>query len=94
MNKYRTADGRALTAPEIARLDEIEARMGDGDDFPPAPAANWSTAVRGRFYKPRKEAISLRLDMDVLDWLRRKGPGYQTEINRILREKMLAETPS
>jgi uncharacterized protein (DUF4415 family) len=39
-----------------------------------------------------KEAISLRLDMDVLDWLRRKGPGYQTEINRILREKMLSET--
>jgi uncharacterized protein (DUF4415 family) len=30
--------------------------------------------------------------MDVLDWLRRKGPGYQTEINRILREKMEAET--
>ena len=56
------------------------------------PEANWATAVPGKFYKPRKEAISLRLDMDVLDWLRRKGPGYQTEINRILREKMQAET--
>jgi uncharacterized protein (DUF4415 family) len=30
--------------------------------------------------------------MDVLDWLRRRGPGYQAEINRILREKMEAET--
>ena len=91
MNKYRTADGSKLSPAQIARLDEIEARMGDDDDFPPVPEANWATAVRGRFYKPRKEAISLRLDMDVLDWLRAKGPGYQTEINRILREKMLSE---
>jgi len=91
MNKYRTADGSKLIPAQIARLDEIEARMGDDDDFPPVPEANWATAVRGRFYKPRKEAISLRLDMDVLDWLRHKGPGYQTEINRILREKMLSE---
>jgi uncharacterized protein (DUF4415 family) len=29
--------------------------------------------------------------MDVLDWLRRQGPGYQTTINRILRERMEAE---
>jgi uncharacterized protein (DUF4415 family) len=91
MNKYRTADGSKLTPARIARLDEVEARMGDDDDSPPVPEANWATAVRGRFYKPRKQAISLRLDMDVLDWLRRKGPGYQTEINRILREKMAAE---
>jgi uncharacterized protein (DUF4415 family) len=91
MSKYRTADGGKPTAAQIARLDEIEARVGEGDDFPPAPESNWATAVRGRFYKPRKEAISLRLDMDVLDWLRRKGPGYQTEINRILREKMVSE---
>jgi len=92
MNKYRTADGRSLTKAEIARLDEIERRMGDDDGVLPAPEANWATATRGRFFKPRKEAISLRLDMDVLDWLRRRGPGYQTEINRILREKMAAET--
>jgi uncharacterized protein (DUF4415 family) len=94
MSKYRTHDGSKLTPAEIARLDEIEARMGDDEDFPPVPDANWATAVRGKFYKPRKEAISLRVDMDVLDWLRRKGPGYQTEINRILRETMLAETRS
>jgi uncharacterized protein (DUF4415 family) len=91
MSKYRTADGSKLSAAQIARLDAIEARIGGDDDCPPAPAANWASAEQGRFYKPRKEAISLRLDMDVLDWLRRKGPGYQTEINRILREKMLSE---
>jgi len=63
----------------------------DTDDIPEAPAANWANARRGVFYRPRKEAISLRLDMDVLDWLRRQGPGYQTTINRILRERMEAE---
>jgi len=36
-------------------------------------------------------AISIRLDAEVLAWLRAKGPGYGTEINRILREKMLSE---
>jgi uncharacterized protein (DUF4415 family) len=45
----------------------------------------------GKSFTPRKEAISLRVDMDVLDWLRRKGPGYQSIINRILRERMEAE---
>ena len=44
-----------------------------------------------RFYKPRKEAISLRIDADVLDWLRHRSDRYQSEINRILREKMEAD---
>jgi uncharacterized protein (DUF4415 family) len=34
---------------------------------------------------PRKAAISLRLDADVLDWFRAQGPGYQTRINAILK---------
>jgi uncharacterized protein (DUF4415 family) len=34
---------------------------------------------------PRKEAISLRLDAEVLDWFRARGPGYQTRINAVLR---------
>lgn len=66
--------------------------MGDDVDFPPEPEANWATAVRDKFYKPRREAISLRLGMDMLHWRRRKGPGYQAAINCILCEKMEAET--
>ena len=54
-------------------------------------AEAWATAERGKYYKPRKEPISLRIDMDILDWLRRSGPRYQTRINQILREKMDAE---
>jgi uncharacterized protein (DUF4415 family) len=76
----------------MAQLDALDGEP-DTSDIPEAPAENWATAVRGKFYRPRKEAISLRLDMDVLDWLRRQGPGYQTTINRILRERMEADLP-
>ncbi len=34
---------------------------------------------------PKKAAISLRLDADVLDWFKAQGPGYQTRINAVLR---------
>lgn len=89
--KYHTSDDSILTPREIALLDALEARIGDSIDAPELPPEAWATAVRGKFYKVRKKSISLRLDMDVLDWLRRRGPGYQTEINRILREKMNSE---
>ena len=42
--------------------------------------------------RPRKEAISIRLDADVLDWLRRGSDRYQSRINEILRSHMDAET--
>ena len=90
-HKYVTHDGSPLTPAQIARLDSVESRIGDSVDAPELPEAAWANAVIGKHYKPRKEAISLRVDMDVLDWLRNKGPGYQTEINRILRAQMLAE---
>jgi uncharacterized protein (DUF4415 family) len=38
-----------------------------------------------------KKAVSLRLDADVIAWLRKSGKGYQTRANRILRQSMLAD---
>ncbi len=81
---------RPLTDAQIAQLDALSGEP-DTSEFPELSDAKWAAARRGVFYRPRKEAISLRIDMDVLDWLRRQGPGYQTEINRILRERMQAE---
>ena len=46
---------------------------------------DWSKAVVGKFYRPLKEPVTIRLDADVLAWLRSKGPGYQTRINSVLR---------
>jgi uncharacterized protein (DUF4415 family) len=82
------ASDRKLTDDQMAQLRALEGRVPDTDDIPEALADHWRNAQRGAFFKPRKEAISLRIDMDVLDWLRRQGPGYQTTINRILREHM------
>ena len=45
--------------------------------------------AESRWNRPRKQRVSLRLDCEVLDWLKLKGPGYQTRINRILRRVML-----
>ena len=41
-----------------------------------------------RWNRPRKQRISLRVDREVVDWFKSKGPGYQTRINRILRRVM------
>ncbi len=84
---------RSLTPPDVAMLDALTGEP-DTADIPEAPEENMARARRGVFYRARKEAISLRLDMDVLDWLRNKGPGYQTAINRILRERMEADAKS
>ena len=43
------------------------------------------SAVESRWSRPRKRRISLRVDVEVVDWFQSKGPGYQTRINRILR---------
>ena len=42
-----------------------------------------------RLYKPIKKTVQIRLDADVLEWLKQTGPGYQTRANAILRQAML-----
>jgi uncharacterized protein (DUF4415 family) len=49
---------------------------------------NWSGAEMGKFYRPPKKSVTMRLDQDVLDWLKAYGKGYQTEANLLLRHAM------
>jgi len=42
-----------------------------------------------RLYKPIKQTVQIRLDADILEWLKQAGPGYQTRANSILRQAML-----
>ena len=42
-----------------------------------------------RWNRPRKKQISLRVDVEIVDWFQSKGRGYQTRINRILRQVMI-----
>ncbi len=76
----------ALTEAQLGQLAALQGRAPDTVDVPEAPAENWAHARQ--FYKPRKEQISIRVDADILDWLRSRSPRYQTEINRILRQEM------
>lgn len=76
---------------ELAALAALPDREIDFSDAPELPPGAWKDAVRGRFYRPVKQAISLRVDADVVAWLKRSGKGYQTRANRILRERMLTE---
>lgn len=49
---------------------------------------DWSGAVVGKFYRPIKKSLTIRIDADVLAWLRSQGKGYQTRINQLLRAAM------
>lgn len=49
-------------------------------------------AVRGKYYKPIKKAVSVRVDSDILAWLKSGGVvGYLTRINAVLRKAMLTD---
>jgi uncharacterized protein (DUF4415 family) len=66
---------RRTSEAEIARTSPPELRALP-DDF-------WQGA---RVVTPvTKQAISIRLDADVIDWFRATGPKYQTRINAVLR---------
>ncbi len=91
---YRRSPGDPLTAEQKANIEELLAnpnRKIDTSDIPELPADAWKHAVRGRFYRPVKHAVSLRLDADVLAWLKKDGQGYQTRANQMLRERMLKD---
>jgi len=94
---YRREPGTPLTAKQREQLDAL-AKMSDHEidtsDAPELPEEAWKNAVRGRFYRPVKQAVSLRLDADVLAWLKKDGDGYQTRVNQMLRERMMSELTS
>ncbi len=90
----KRSHGKALTAKqkkELSALAALPDSQIDTSDIPELPLRVWKDALRGRFYRPVKQAVSMRLDADVVAWLKRAGRGYQTRANRILRQQMLAE---
>jgi uncharacterized protein (DUF4415 family) len=74
---------RELTPAEAQRLDATPIDYSDipplGDEFFMKATAAWP---------PAKHQLTIRLDEDVLNWLKANGRGYQTRINRILRAAM------
>jgi uncharacterized protein (DUF4415 family) len=93
--KTKRMSGRSLTTSqkkELAALTALADDQIDTSDIPELLPEAWKDAVRGRFYRPVKQAVSMRLDADVIAWLKKRGKGYQTRVNSILRQTMLADT--
>lgn len=83
-----------LTDKMKKELDVLK-NMADEDidltDIPEITEEKFKNAVRGRLYRPNKLQITARLDADILEWLKSGGPGYQSRMNKILREVMIAD---
>jgi uncharacterized protein (DUF4415 family) len=73
-------------------LGPYDRRDKSRDQLDPAspvkPPEFWQGASVGKYYRPRKTLISLRVDDEISDWLKSKGGGHLTRINEILRERM------
>jgi uncharacterized protein (DUF4415 family) len=94
---YELKAGKPLTSRQKRELRTLADKGDDSidtTDIPELPPLAWKNAVQGKWYRPLKKPVSIRLDADVLAWLKAKGSGYQTKVNGILREKMLAEVSS
>lgn len=79
---------------ELKALADAPDEQIDYSDIPPLDDDLLEKMTRGGMYRPRKKQMTLRIDMDVIAWQKTKGKGYQSRINRILRNAMVKELKS
>lgn len=75
---------------ELAALAAKPEGAIDFSDLPATAGKDWQGAERGKFYRPIKQQLTVRVDADVLEWLKSQGSGYQSRLNDILRNAMLS----
>lgn len=83
ISEERKAELKALAERPDSEIDYSDIPDRSMDD------AFWARAVRNPFAHPAKVHTSVRIDEDVLAWLKKQGKGYHSRINAILREAML-----
>ncbi|HZE54226.1 MAG TPA: BrnA antitoxin family protein [Bradyrhizobium sp.] len=66
--------------------EEVEASIANDPDWAEFKDIDWSDAVL--VMPPKKKAISIRVDEDVLDYFKSQGDGYQRRMNAVLRSYM------
>ena len=72
--------------------DKRDRSLDDDPDSRPLPPDKWARAMRPEeFFRPIKKLTSVRIDADVLAWLRSEGAGHLSRINEILRQHMESE---
>lgn len=89
----KMTDKEAMRAPHrtnFARLDamtddDIAQQIADNPDAAPDMSDALVARVDELLAEPKREQIALKVESDILAYLRAKGPGYQTRINAVLR---------
>jgi uncharacterized protein (DUF4415 family) len=80
---------RKLTKEQKRDIAAVAGKRDADIDFSDAPPVlDWSGAEVGKFYRPAKKSVTMRLDSDIIEWLRADGRGYQTRANGLLRHAM------
>jgi len=80
---------RRLTKEQQREIAAIAAKRDAEIDLLEMPEViDWTGAEVGKFYRPPKRPVTMRLDADVVEWLKSYGPGYQTKANMLLRHAM------
>lgn len=69
-------------------LQSLKNRKIIKDDPDASEISDWLNIEQGKFYRPIKKQITLRIDADVLNWFKSHN-GYQTMINALCREYYL-----
>lgn len=81
------------TQADLERLNKLAAMSDESIDFsdiPPLTDEFLAQAKRfDELYRPQKCQVTVRIDKDVLEWLKSSGKGYQTRLNEILRREMI-----
>jgi len=88
----RVGASKPLTQRQRREIAAIAAKPDseiDYSDIAPLREGFWKGALRNPFYRPVKRQVTVRLDADVIAWLRMPGKGYQSRLNRLLRNAML-----
>lgn len=89
-SKARTPSRGRANLDRIRRMSEERVRETSPPELAHLPDDFWDSAV---LVEPvRKQAISLRVDEDVLSWFRESGPRYQSRMNAVLRSYMNARS--
>lgn len=92
MVRYKQSELPTLTEQRKAKLQALANLPDDSIDFsdiPETTVEDWKGAERGKFYRPVKQQLTVRVDADVVAWLKQQGKGYQSRLNRILRQAMV-----
>ena len=76
-----------LSGKQQAMLERLAALPDSDIDLSDQPEIlDWSNAERGKFYRPVKQSVTMRVDADVLEWFKSNNAKYQSRINQVLRE--------